>query len=521
MERHWEIEQLMVRSGVGFGTSGARGTVAAMTDEVCYAYTLAFLQHLEQQGQTGPGKLAIAGDLRSSTVRIMAAVATAARSRGYQVINSGFVPSPALALYGMSNGLPAIMVTGSHIPDDRNGLKFNTPSGEILKSDETAIRAQMVAIPASRFDRAGSLSVPPELPKVDPAAFERYVRRYLDFFPAGCLDGFRVGIYEHSSVASKVLKRVLTTLGAEVIALGYSERFVPVDTEAIRAEDRVLARRWSTEYRLDSVVSTDGDGDRPMVSDENGDWIRGDVAGILCARYLGADTVVTPVSSNTAVEKTGAFSEVLRTRIGSPFVIEAMNRACREGAKTVVGYEANGGFLTATRIDREERSLSPLPTRDAVIVVLILLRLARESGGVSRLVASLPDRHTASDRIQGFPAEWARLKLDSLSPNGADDPGGFVEIFGIGGSPVGSDITDGLRVTFENGEIIHLRPSGNAPEIRCYVESDSEQRSARLLAHCLRTLESWKEDFMHRSPPGAEDRVAGQPVDQRGLRSRT
>ncbi len=502
MERRWDIEQLMIRSGVRFGTSGARGTVAAMTDEVCYAYTLAFLQHLEQNDQVSSRKLAIAGDLRSSTRRIMAAVAMAARDRGYQVINSGFVPSPALAFYSIATGLPGVMVTGSHIPDDRNGLKFNKPSGEILKSDETAIRAQSVSIPANRFNEDGSVSVTHELPEADPAAFESYVQRYLGFFPAGCLNGLRVGVYEHSSVAGEALKLVLTSLGAEVIALGHSKTFVPVDTEAIRAKDRALARRWSAEYRLDSVVSTDGDGDRPMVSDENGRWLRGDIAGILCARYLGADTVVTPVSSNTAVEKLKAFKEVLRTQIGSPFVIEAMNGACAKGANTVVGYEANGGFLTGTRIDREDRSLSQLPTRDAVIVVVILLRLAREAGGISRLLATLPGRYTASGRVQEFPAEWARLKLEPLTPKGADDLGRFAELFGICGSPVESDTTDGLRVVFENGEIIHLRPSGNAPEIRCYVESESEQRSVKLLGYCLQTLESWREDLIHRSPPG-------------------
>ncbi|EFK10202.1 conserved hypothetical protein, partial [delta proteobacterium NaphS2] len=79
-----KIEGLMIESGVKFGTSGARGLAAAMTDEVCYRYTVAFIQHLERIGElTGDGKLAVGGDLRPSTGRIMRAAIQAVSHRGY------------------------------------------------------------------------------------------------------------------------------------------------------------------------------------------------------------------------------------------------------------------------------------------------------------------------------------------------------------------------------------------------------------------------------------------------------
>ena len=72
------IGELMEESGVGFGTSGARGLVTDMTDRVCYAYTAAFIQHLQTLGKIEPGAaIAVAGDLRVSTERIMNAVAKA------------------------------------------------------------------------------------------------------------------------------------------------------------------------------------------------------------------------------------------------------------------------------------------------------------------------------------------------------------------------------------------------------------------------------------------------------------
>ena len=66
------ISELMVASGVGFGTSGARGLAEAMSDRVCYAYTQGFLQYLASVGELQPGtRVALAGDLRPSTPRIM------------------------------------------------------------------------------------------------------------------------------------------------------------------------------------------------------------------------------------------------------------------------------------------------------------------------------------------------------------------------------------------------------------------------------------------------------------------
>ncbi len=147
--------------------------------------------------------------------------------------------------------------------------------------------------------------------------------------------------------------------------LGRSEKFIPVDTEAIRPEDVQLARGLGGKTgKFDAIVSADGDSDRPLVSDEHGNWLRGDIAGILCAKFLEADSISTPVSCNTAVEKCGWFREIRRTRIGSPFVVASMMEATAAGAKRVVGYEANGGFLLNSDIEaRREKIARPADAR--------------------------------------------------------------------------------------------------------------------------------------------------------------
>lgn len=488
----------MTSSGVKFGTSGARGVADDMTDFVCYVYTKGFVQYLESIGELNkPGtEIAIAGDYRPSTDRIMLAVSHAVTDMGYVPVNCGKIPSPAVALYGFVNQAPAIMVTGSHIPSDRNGIKFNKPTGEILKADETGIRMQSVTVDEDLFTKtAGFVSPATGKWDVSDAARDMYIDRYLEVFPNDCLKGLRVAVYQHSSVGRDIIMDIVKRLGADAVALGRSETFIPVDTEAIRPEDVELAAKWAEKGAFDTIISTDGDSDRPLISDEKGRWLRGDVAGILCAKYLGADSVSTPVSCNSAVEKSGYFKRVCRTRIGSPFVIESMISEGECDVKVVVGYEANGGFLTNSNIPLFGKRLRALPTRDAVILHLSIILLAvREGKTISELAADLPRRYTASDRLKDFSQEQSRSILDRFNTRDVTkDKTRATDIFGkLCGNCSCIDRTDGVRMTFDNEEIIHLRPSGNAPEFRVYNEAATEDRVKKLNTACLDILAKMK-----------------------------
>src|SRR5690349_21818083 len=120
------MAHLTIRSlagtGAAFGTSGVRGTVDALTDRLCFAYTAAFLDAVA--GARPGAEVAIGRDLRPSSPRMVAACAAACEARGLRVVDCGAVPTPALAHLAIQRGIPAIMVTGSHIPFDRNGIKF-------------------------------------------------------------------------------------------------------------------------------------------------------------------------------------------------------------------------------------------------------------------------------------------------------------------------------------------------------------------------------------------------------------
>lgn len=457
-----------------FGTSGLRGLVSELTPDLVSSYVRAFLESCPHGGGVHMGR-----DLRPSSPEIADIVIDVVRAAGLEVIDCGPVPTPALALASMSRGYAAVMVTGSHIPADRNGLKFYAPGGEISKEDEARIVAAYAAGPAGLQGGAGALA------HADDCA-RNYIERYRKAFGGEALSGLRIGVYQHSSVARDIMAEAVRTLGGEAVLLGRSDVFIPVDTEAVDPETRILLRDWVREHELDAVISTDGDGDRPMLADVTGRIVPGDVLGVLTARFLGARVICTPVSSNGMVAEMDGFTDILRTRIGSPYVIAAMEDVLADTPEArVVGYEANGGFLLGYTAQGPAGALPPLMTRDSLLPVLAPLAEARARGcGLTELMTGLPARFTAADRLTGIDPQISSPFLAGL----AEDPGARRDFFSGLPPEAGLDLTDGLRVTFESGDVVHLRPSGNAPEFRCYGESTSPEAAGRLVSDHLARL---------------------------------
>ena len=415
-----------------FGTSGLRGLVVDLTPDLVAAHLRAFARACPM----GAG-LFVARDLRPS--------------------------SPALSAGVMA----AVMVTGSHIPTERNGLKFYTPAGEITKPQEATIMAAL-ATPASP-------AAPGPAVVRNGTAGAAYGARYVTAYGAAALAGLRLGVWSHSAVGRDLLRAVLAGLGADVVELGRSARFTPVDTEALDPATVAQLRTWAARGNLDAIASTDGDGDRPLLSDAAGQVIAGDVLGQITAAALGAEVVATPVSSNTGVEADGRFGRVIRTRIGSPYVIAMMQAT----AGRVVGYEANGGFVLGFAAAGPAGPLPALMTRDALLPLIATLVQARGRGGLAALVAAEPARFTAAGRLRDVPAERAQALVAAFAADAAVRADFLAT---LGEAEASADHADGLRLTLKSGRFVHLRPSGNAPELRFYTEAETPQVAAALLA---------------------------------------
>ncbi len=452
-----------------FGTSGLRGLVIELTDELVSDYVNAFLTTVECN------TLYVGRDLRPSSPAISSIVCKAALASGVDVVDCGALGTPALALSSMNASAAAIMVTGSHIPADRNGLKFYLPHGEVLKDDEAKI-TQAYSVKAKRADTlTGNLTEMPEAEK-------RYIDRYISAFGTDALSGLRVGVYRHSSVARDTMEAIFKGLGAEIVPLAHSDTFIPVDTEAVDPDTRSQLQTWCEEFNLDAIASTDGDADRPMLTDATGTVIPGDILGVVTSRYLGATHVVTPVSSNDMVRRIPEFEKVELTRIGSPFVIAGMKGF---SGKNVVGFEANGGFLLGFTAQLKS-PLPPLPTRDCMLPIIASLAAAKaQSLSLEKLVTTLPPCFTAADRLKEIDKEKAASFLKQLT----SDETAKAEFFNFVGSISATDLTDGLRVEFgETGNVVHLRPSGNAPEFRVYTQAKTKNAAEILLKSMIRNV---------------------------------
>jgi phosphomannomutase len=508
--------------------------VVHLTQLEVYINALAELEYLQSLPGAKGGivrgeEFYFAYDLRPSSTRyvpeqqgrgeIAQAIERAIRDAGMQPVNQGPIPAPALACYAISRGRGSIMVTGSHIPFDRNGYKTNTARGELLKEHEDPInrvvrlvreRVYSQSFAESLFDergffKAGHRDLSPE----SDAARTAYIERYTDFFRGLSLGGKRLLVYQHSAVGRDILVEILERLGAEAIPIGRSDTFVPIDTEnideALLAGIQKLADEAAGKHGpADGVVSMDGDSDRPLilgVEPAAGKlrFFGGDLVGIVVAEYLGADAVVVPISCNDAIDR-GSLARVTepKTRIGSPYVIAGMEKARNKGRRTVCGWEANGGFLTGSDITRNGNVLRALPTRDAVLPILGVVFAAQERGlSLTGLFDRLPRRFSRAALLSQFPRPIALNIVERFSPR---DPSIREVVFGpqartgemevirkqledvfpprMGfGTIARLNYTDGVRILFGNGDVAHLRPSGNADEFRIYAVADSQARA--------------------------------------------
>lgn len=541
--------------GLQFGTSGRRGQVIHLTQLEVFINAVAELEFLQSLDKADGGIVKgdtffYARDLRPSSSayvpeqqgrgELAQTIEQAIIYTGLKPVNLGQIPTPALTHYALSQGKGSIMVTGSHIPFDRNGYKTNTSKGELLKQHEQPINEQVKQVRQRFYQQAfadslfaengnfksGSTSLSQEVA----SAAQAYRQRYLHFFGATALSGLRLLAYQHSAVGRDMLVAILRDLGADVVPVGRSETFVPIDTENMDAKQLAVIQQLvdqavATQGKFDAIVSTDGDSDRPLILgiDPQTDQVRffgGDLVGMLTAELLGADAVVVPISSNDGIDR-GSLKDIVepKTRIGSPFVITGMEHALARGKHAVCGWEANGGFLTGSDIHWQGRVLTALPTRDAVLPVLAVLHLAkRESKTLADLFARLPKRYSRAGLIKQFPRTLGLEIVKRLSPTNdaiktvvfSPNKHGFLdagnlEVTGTSedtnelnainqqlaqvfsdasgfGDITGINYTDGVRIYFDNGDVAHIRPSGNADELRCYAVADSQQRADDIAA---------------------------------------
>jgi len=257
-----------------------------------------------------------------------------------------------------------------------------------------------------------------------------------------------------------------------------------------RPEDILEMRRQMRAAPQDLILGTDPASDAPIIFDEHGRRVPGDEAGILVAQWLKAETVVAPVCCSSWVLRAG-FNRVYHGQV--PADAHLPSYIGWERDRGAAGYRLDGAFLTAGPIERNGRTLHPLPAPDPTIVHLALMCRTSETGTpIGKMAEAACCRHTAHGSLGETP-EGKQLVLQ-LRQRSA---GGFSELNSLFGKHFGElqEIAmnlPGLRMRFRSGLIIHLHFSAVSDELSCHVEADTASNAEECLTRVLRMIEGWK-----------------------------
>ena len=312
-----------------FGTDGIRGRANSdkMNAEIAMRLGAAAGRYFRRDGRTGH-RVVIGKDTRLSGYMLETAMTAGFTSTGMNVLLLGPVPTPAVGMLTRSMRADVgVMISASHNPATDNGIKLFGPDGFKL-SDEA--EAEIEALMMSEIEPAQAQNIG-RAKRIDDGRF-RYVERVKSTFPAGLmLDGLKVVIDCANGAAYKAAPEVLWELGAEVIPVGVSPNGHNINDGVGSTAPGAAAARI-IETGADLGICLDGDADRVILIDEQGDIIDGDQIMALFADCWARDgklkqqTLAATVMSNLGLERFLSDREIRlhRTPVGDRYVVEAM-----------------------------------------------------------------------------------------------------------------------------------------------------------------------------------------------------
>jgi phosphoglucosamine mutase len=317
-----------------FGTDGIRGKANCypMTGEVAMALGRAVVQHFQRKNKGGQPLIIIGKDTRLSCYMLEGAFASGVCSQGGRAILTGPLPTPGVAFVTESMRADAgVMISASHNPFYDNGIKIFDHLGNKLPDEVEEKLEELILNPElirPKFE--GDLGRVKRLDEV----VGRYVVKVKSAYPSHLsLEGMRIVVDCAHGAAYRVAPLVFEELGAEVISLGVSPNGKNINDEVGALYPKNCAEAVQ-RYRADLGICLDGDADRLILIDENGDIVDGDKVIGMLAKYknqaglLGpSKAVVGTVMSNLGLENflkdQGIGFE--RTKVGDRYILERMN----------------------------------------------------------------------------------------------------------------------------------------------------------------------------------------------------
>ncbi len=441
-----------------FGTNGVRGVVnETMTIDLATDLSRAIGTFF------GGGKVAIGCDTRTSGDMLKSASVSGLLSVGCCAVDLSTVPSPTLQLE-VKNGdySGGIIITASHNPPEFNGIKCVDAQGmEMDKAGEEAIEDIYFS---KRFLTVGWEDYRNREENVD--AVDNYISSILGNVDVESIKRAKPKVVLDCANGAAYLSspRLLERLGCETVLLNEvpDGTFPGHNSEPIQEN---LAELMEVVADSDAVlgIAHDGDADRSVFVDENGNYVPGDKSLALIAKRTveekSGGLVVTPVSSSSCVEEavTKSGGEIRYTPVGSPIVARVM-----KATGAVFGGEENGGLIFPEHQYCRDGGM-------AAAKVIELLVLSGEQ--LSILLQEVPVYHNLKKKIH-CPNEIKSEVLEGLSSE-------------FEGKEI--DTTDGVKVLYPDGWIL-VRPSGTEPLFRVFAESKSQGRAKELADKGVRII---------------------------------
>lgn len=331
-------------------------------------------------------KILIGKDTRLSGYMLETALASGICSSGADVLLVGPLPTPGVAFLTRSMRADAgVVISASHNPFQDNGIKFFSADGFKLPDEVEARMEEMIFKGETDIGRPTAGEIGKAFRISD--AVGRYIVFLKNTFPRHLsLEGLRIVVDCGHGAAYRVAPEVLSELGAEVIPIG-----VHPDGENINRDCGSLhpdaARQALLEHRADLAVSLDGDGDRAIFVDEQGEVLDGDHVLAICAGEmqergaLKGGTVVATVMSNLgldiALQKKGI--KIVRTAVGDRYVVEEMSKRGYN-----LGGEQSGHLIFLDHNTTGDGCLTCLQ------LLAVMVEKGRRLGELKRVMTRLP-----------------------------------------------------------------------------------------------------------------------------------
>jgi len=427
-----------------FGTNGVRGIVNQdLTPELSLRLAMSL-------GTLTRGTVAVGQDTRVSGSMLSSAAIAGLLATGCKVINLGIAPTPAVQYFVRDNADAGIVITASHNPREYNGLKLIAGDGTEFGSEgELAVEEVYFkgGMKLADWRDTGGLSHR----EVIPVYIDSIIKKVnaSDIRKRGFVVAVDTGSGAGSLVTPFLLSKLnckVTTINAQVDGTFPSRN--PEPTEDVLTD---LAKIVISNG-ADLGVAHDGDADRAVFIDENGDFVNEDVLLAIIVKHVLSKKmgpVVTPVSSSQRIVDVAeeAGSHVIWTPVGSIYVARMMMQV-----HAVIGGEGNGGIIFPEH----------QYCRDGAMTVAKVLEIMTERDKkISELVTEIPKRYMDKTKVICRDRDATMQKIRSSVQGNLDT-------------------TDGVKIWYEDGWLL-IRPSGTEPIIRIFVEAETKRRAKVLL----------------------------------------